>query len=314
LELFRWTEHWQAQRVLVDFYEKTGAKDNALEVLSSMQQSVANLDPKDPMSQAAGWPMVADMAIAAGQLDKARAALARMDALRAANQPKPDAKPGEALNIAMREGPYWESAGKLAEAEGRKLDAVAFYLNAKSAGDEEKARALWASLGGTGSGWEASLKRTAATAPETNAAWQTRDLALPDFALEDITGKKIRLADLKGKTIFLNIWATWCGPCREELPQVEELYRTLKDRTDVAVVTIDADENPALVKPFLDRGGYSFPVVLGSEYVFKTLGVDSIPRNWMVDKAGVVRMELNSGNRAGMAKDVLPMIEKMKDR
>jgi hypothetical protein len=78
------------------------------------------------------------------------------------------------------------------------------------------------------------------------------------------------------------------------------------------VFTIDADVNPALAKPFLDRGGYSFPVVLGSEYVFNTLGVDSIPRNWLVDKAGVIRMELNSGNRAEMARDVSPMIEKMK--
>jgi hypothetical protein len=59
------------------------------------------------------------------------------------------------------------------------------------------------------------------------------------------------------------------------LPQAE-LYRTLTGRTDVAVVTIDAAENPGLVNPFLDRGGYSFPVVLGWEYAFNALGANSI--------------------------------------
>ncbi len=292
LEAFRLEETWACRKVLFDFHWKTGQKENALEVLESMQQSVSALDPKG--LPATGWPLVFDMALTLGRLDKARAALARMES---------------------RNDAYWQSAAALAEAEGRKLDAVAFYLNTKSVAAQEKALALWLSLGGTAAGWEATVGRTAVKPPaDEAAAWQRLARDLPDFVLEDVAGRKVRLADLQGKTTFVNVWATWCGPCREELPQVQELYRALKDRKDVAIMTLNADENPAVVKPFLDRVGYTFPTLLASDYVFKTLEVNGIPRNWIVDKTGVIRLELATFDRVEMSKLVMAMLEKLKDQ
>jgi thiol-disulfide isomerase/thioredoxin len=275
LERYRWTTHWDGMKVLFDLDQKTGRKDAALEVLASLQQSVANVEPSDRVSQAAGWPMVLEMALAVGRIETARAALARLEAFRSANRPAE----GDPIQRAVSaDNSYWEGAAHVAEAEGRKSDAASFYLNSDSAA----ARA------------------------------QSLERVLPDFVVEDVSGKKVRLAELKGKTVLLNIWATWCVPCREELPQIEELNRTLKGRSDVAVVTLNADENPGLVKPFLDRAGYSFPVLLASEYVWKTLGVTAIPQNWIVDQAGVVRMDLASLDRTTLAKQALPLFDKLR--
>jgi thiol-disulfide isomerase/thioredoxin len=314
LERYRWTTHWDGMKVLFELHQKSGRKDAALEVLASLQQSVANVDAADRVSQAAGWPMVLEMALAAGRLETARAALARLEAFRSANQPAE----GDPIQRAVSaDNSYWEGAARIAEAEGRKLDAVSFYLNSDSPAGRAQAHRLWTGLGGTDRGWDAAVDRSGSKSappagmPQTGAA-QTRERVLPDFAVEDVSGKKVRLADLKGKTVLLNIWATWCAPCREELPQIEDLSRTLKGRTDVAVVTLNADENPGLVKPFLDRAGYSFPVLLASEYVWKTLGVAAIPQNWIVDQAGVVRMDLESLDRTTLAKQVLPLFDKLR--
>jgi thiol-disulfide isomerase/thioredoxin len=313
LERYRWDSHWEGQRVLFDFYRKTGQSGKAMEVLAALQESVAGVDPGDLLSQADGWPRVVDMALAAGQLDKARAALVRLESFLAENRPKAGEKPNGAISGALQEGPYWNSSAKLAEAEGRKLDAVSFYLNSNSKGDPEAARQLWTALGGSERGWTAMVSRTLAKMPaQANETWQTLDRALPDFALEDVGGKKLRLSDLKGRTVFVNVWATWCAPCREELPAVEKLYQSLKDRKDVAVLTLNADENAALVKPFLERTGFTFPVVLASEYVFQTLGIASIPVNWVMDKGGVVRAELL--NRSFLSAEALPMLEKVKEQ
>jgi len=92
------------------------------------------------------------------------------------------------------------------------------------------------------------------------------------------------------KTVSLNYWATWRAPCREEFPEVEKLYESLKARKDVAVITPNIDGNPDLVKRFL----YTFPVILASECVFRTPGVLAIPVNWVADNAGVVRTELTN--------------------
>lgn len=289
-ERYRWTTLWEGQRVLFDLYEKTNRKEQALAVVESLRQSVAAVDAGDRLSPAAGWPMVVDMALDADRLDMARAALARLDE------------------------PYWEGTARLAVAEGRKLDAISFFLNAGSPAGREQAHQWWTALGGTDAGWQATLDRTASKEGAPAAAiGQPRDKSLPDFVLEDVSGKKVRLADLKGKTLFVNIWATWCAPCREEMPQVEALSRAVKGRGDVAVVTLNADENPGLVKPFLDRSGYSFPVLLGAEYVWKALEVNSIPQNWILDPAGVVRLDLSAVDRSRLAAEVLPLLERHKN-
>jgi thiol-disulfide isomerase/thioredoxin len=121
--------------------------------------------------------------------------------------------------------------------------------------------------------------------------WARLQVPLPPFELTDVDGKVWRLRDLEGRKVLFVVWATWCGFCRQELPLVEELRRRLAGRDDLEVVTLNIDRQPARVEPFLAGAGYTFPTLFAADWFFG-LGTDgSIPRNWIVDDAGVVRLE-----------------------
>lgn len=121
--------------------------------------------------------------------------------------------------------------------------------------------------------------------------WARLHVPLPPFALVDTEGRTWRPADLQGKKSLLVVWATWCGFCRHELPLVEELQKRFAERDDVRVVTLNIDHQPARVEPFLSGAGYTFPSLFAADW-FLGLGTDgSIPRNWIVDEKGVVRLE-----------------------
>jgi thiol-disulfide isomerase/thioredoxin len=110
--------------------------------------------------------------------------------------------------------------------------------------------------------------------------------------LRDGAGKMWSASDFKGKTTLLNVWATWCGPCWDELPHLQKLHEMVKDRQDLQVVTISIDQNPGEVEPFLTSKHYTFPALeLGLPYVEQFIGPVSVPRNWIVDAGGVVRQE-----------------------
>jgi peroxiredoxin len=114
---------------------------------------------------------------------------------------------------------------------------------------------------------------------------------MPDFELLDLQGRTWRLADLKGKIAFINVWATWCGPCCSELPHLQRLYDGVKERRDVVLLTMNVDEKASEVEPFMRRNGYTFPVIPAYDYVRKTLATVGIPRNWVIDQNGVWRFD-----------------------
>ena len=109
----------------------------------------------------------------------------------------------------------------------------------------------------------------------------------PDFSLEGLNVKTVRLSTLKGNVILLNFWATWCGPCTEEMPSMEALYQRYKDR-DFVFLAISLDEgSPDPVRKFIQKHGYRFPVLL--DPAGKTLdlfGIDRIPATVIIDKKG----------------------------
>jgi thiol-disulfide isomerase/thioredoxin len=157
----------------------------------------------------------------------------------------------------------------------------------------ENTQRLWRELGGTDQGWRAYLSRVEAKSkPESAeiATWDTKNTALADFELMDLDGKKWSLADLKGKVAFINLWATWCGPCKAELPYVQKLRAQMKDRKDVVILTLNIDEEVGMVEPFMKENKYNFPVLLGQAYAEKQ-GVNVIPRNWVVSVDGKVMFE-----------------------
>jgi thiol-disulfide isomerase/thioredoxin len=199
-------------------------------------------------------------------------------------------------------------AGKLvavlaeqAEREDRTADAFALYRRAAElkpdAEVKDRVRDLWTRLGGTDEGWQALARKDALrVAGETDddvdsdeGTWQRRDEPLPDFELSGLEGKTWTPADLAGKTVLINLWATWCGPCRLELPHVQKVYEQIAEREDLTLVTLNADSNPGLIQPFLDRHGYGFPVVLAEAFLIDLYGGLSLPQTWIVDPAGTVR-------------------------
>jgi len=134
---------------------------------------------------------------------------------------------------------------------------------------------------------------------------------LPEFELTDLAGRKWSLADLKGKVAFINLWATWCGPCRAELPYVQKLGEQLKDRKDVLVLTLNTDEEVGLVEPYMKENKFNFSVILGQAYA-DSQGVNSIPRNWVVSPEGKIVFEgIGFGGSSGedWMKRVTEMIE-----
>ncbi len=108
----------------------------------------------------------------------------------------------------------------------------------------------------------------------------------PDFALKDLNGQEVKLKDHRGKIVFLNFWATWCPPCREEMPSMEELFAEFKTR-DFAMFAIDLRENPSEVKAFKEKMDLSFPILLDTDgSVGLEYAVRSIPTTYLVDREG----------------------------
>ncbi len=114
--------------------------------------------------------------------------------------------------------------------------------------------------------------------------------AAPDFTVQTLEGQTVSLSDYRGKVVLLNLWATWCPPCREEMPSMQSLYDDLEDRgfTILAVAAPNPPrETREKIENFIREGEYSFPVLIDSEYKVNGIyGTGSIPTSWVVDTEG----------------------------
>lgn len=114
----------------------------------------------------------------------------------------------------------------------------------------------------------------------------------PDFNVRSLEGKSVSLSDYRGKVVLINLWATWCPPCREEMPSMQSLYDDLKDRgfTILAAAAPNPPrETREKIEDFIKDGNYSFPVLIDSEYeVNEIYGTGSIPTSWVVDSEGTL--------------------------
>lgn len=115
--------------------------------------------------------------------------------------------------------------------------------------------------------------------------------AAPDFQLPDLDEKEIRLSDYRGKVVFLNFWATWCKPCREEMPSMEVLYKNFeKDGLVILAVSIDRVTTKKEIPPFVKSLNLTFPVLVDSwgqtDKRYKLMGV---PETYIIDREGTLR-------------------------
>ena len=115
-----------------------------------------------------------------------------------------------------------------------------------------------------------------------------KEIVAADFAARSLDGKNVKLGDFKGKVVFLNFWATWCGPCKSEVKDIDKLHDTLKGEA-FTVVAVDLREDKRIVSSFMARERLDFPVYLDPDGKIASLyGVSGIPTTYIVDPDGRV--------------------------
>lgn len=110
-----------------------------------------------------------------------------------------------------------------------------------------------------------------------------------NFLLKDMEGNTINANTLKGKVVFLNLWATWCGPCRVEMPSIQELYNEKKDSVMFVMISLDAKNQEHKIQKYIDDKGFTFPVYTLASSPTAQLNVPSIPTTFVISKDGQIR-------------------------
>lgn len=121
----------------------------------------------------------------------------------------------------------------------------------------------------------------------SGVAFAQKSKPAPNFKLTAQDGKVIELAKLKGKVVVVNFWATWCGPCRKEIPGFMDVHSQYKDKGLVVVgVSLD-EEGWGVVKPYIERTKINYPVVIGEGSLAEAYEIpNAIPATYVVDKKG----------------------------
>ena len=111
-----------------------------------------------------------------------------------------------------------------------------------------------------------------------------------EFKVAALDGGRLSLADLKGKVVFLNLWATWCEPCKEEMPAMERLWQRYKGQ-GLVVIALSMDSSGArVVKPYIEQAKYTYPVGLDPKMETASLyGAHSVPSTFIIDRNGTLR-------------------------
>ena len=138
------------------------------------------------------------------------------------------------------------------------------------------------------------------------------DLEAIEFSLKDLNGRETSLREFDGRVVFLNFWATWCGPCRAEIPSMEQLYGELRDQ-GFTILAVNSQEPPEQVSAFVEESGMSFPVLLDAEgRIGAVYGVRAIPTTYIIGPQGAIlgRMvgtrDWNSPEIISLVKELLP--------
>lgn len=120
-------------------------------------------------------------------------------------------------------------------------------------------------------------------------------VAAPAFSLSDLAGKTVQLKTFRGTLVFLNFFATWCGPCREEMPGMERLFRAHHDKGFV-VLAVNMDEGAKTVRPFVQQLKLSFPILLDPQgAVTRDYGVRALPVSFLIGRDGNIRWRAIGG-------------------
>jgi peroxiredoxin len=131
--------------------------------------------------------------------------------------------------------------------------------------------------------------------PAPAPAWQTgaalleepsRPVAALDFSATTLAGTTVRLSELRGQVVFLNFWATWCVPCKAEMPAMERVHQALRGQS-FRMAAVNLQEDPASMRKFVDELGLTFDIVLDpTGEITRNYGVNNLPLTYLIDKRG----------------------------
>lgn len=149
------------------------------------------------------------------------------------------------------------------------------------------------------------------TANAAVKADKDRKLA-PDFSLKDSNGKPVKLSDFRGKVVVLDFWATWCGPCKVEIPWFIDFEKEFKDK-GFAVLGVSMDEEGwEAVRPYMQERGINYRVMVGNDQVGSLYGgLDSLPTTFLIDREGriaKVHIGLETG-KEGLKNEITKLLE-----
>lgn len=134
--------------------------------------------------------------------------------------------------------------------------------------------------------------------------------AAPDFTLKSNQGTNIRLEELRGEVVMLNFWASWCGPCRQEMPLMNDIYSKYQD-LGFTILAVNVDENQADADRFLSAVPVEFPVVYdATSKVSEMYEVDAMPTTVMIDRDGNKRF-LHRGYKPGYEDDYAAQVKQL---
>lgn len=135
----------------------------------------------------------------------------------------------------------------------------------------------------------------------------------PDWSLKGMDGKAINFSDFSGKVVIVNLWATWCPPCRREIPDFIELQKEYKEQ-GLVIIGISLDQSEAPVKPFVEKNSINYPVVMGNSEVAQLYGnIRSIPTTFIVDSDGnIVESFFGLRSKEIFEESIKPLLKKVK--
>jgi peroxiredoxin len=132
----------------------------------------------------------------------------------------------------------------------------------------------------------------------------------PDLTLQTLDGRTATLSELRGQAVLINFWASWCPPCRNEMPAIQQVYEEYRDE-GFTVLAINSQEQEARVSAFAEPLGLTFPILIDRDgSVFDAYQVAALPTTFFVDRAGVIRGVTTGGflSRAFFESEIAPLL------
>jgi peroxiredoxin len=147
-------------------------------------------------------------------------------------------------------------------------------------------------------------------APHIATSATAQHLPAPDFTLPQLDGHDLRLSSYRGKVVLLDFWATWCDPCREEIPHFVELQQKYAS-SGLQIIGVSMDDSPDPVRPFYQQFHMNYPVVMGTAETGSAYGgVLGLPIAFLIDRKGIIQFKhMGATDAAVFEKDITTLLQ-----